>query len=151
MNAKKYLNQIRYIDELIQSNNQEVKELKELYDSIAGTDYSKERVQESSESTDARFVKIVEKILELEEIIRNQNAEMLDLKLQIKKVINNLENNDEKLLIQEKYINFKTIKQISEEMHVSERTAKRIHKRALENIKVGTLCHDKQCYNSIVK
>lgn len=135
MNAKQYLRQAYRLNELIQSNQQELDELHELSTSLPGTDYSKDKVQTSS-SNDAGYTKIVQKIVELEDAIKTDIEKMLSLKLEIRNVINDVQDNEEKLLLKHRYLNFMSWEDICELMCVSMRTAHRIHSSALQNVNV---------------
>ena len=135
MRAKQYLKQAYRLNELIQSNQNELDELKELSTNLSGIDYSKDRVQ-TSPSGDAGYTNIVLKILELEDAIKTDIEKLLSLKLEIRTTINEVQDNEEKLLLKHRYLNFMTWDDICELMHVSMRTAHRIHSLALENVKV---------------
>lgn len=135
MNAKQYLNQSYKLNELIESNQQELADLNLLKASISGIDYSKDKVQVSP-SGDASFVKVVEKIVELEEAIEADTERMLELKLEIRNVINLVVDNEEKLLLKYRYLNFLSWEEICDRMNVSIRTAHRIHSEALESVVV---------------
>ena len=144
MQAKDYLRQAYRINLLIQSNEKELQELHELSTSISGIDTSKDTVQ-TSPSGDASYTKIIEKIDELERIIKNDIDKLLNLKLEIKKTIDAVPDNEERLLLQERYLNFMEWDDICESMYISIRHIHRIHGRALntvnEILKVGTSCH----------
>ena len=138
MSAKQYLKQAYRLNELIQSNQKELDELHDLSISLPGTDYSKDKVQTSG-SSDASYTKIIEKIIELEKAIESDIEKLLSLKLEIRTVINQVNDNEEKLLLKHRYLNFMSWDEICFEMNVSMRTAHRIHNLALQ--KVDTLCH----------
>lgn len=135
MQAKQYLKQAYRLNELIQCNQQELADLRLLSDSIPGIDYSKDRVQ-TSPSGDAGFTNIVAKIIELENAINTDIEKMLSLKLEIRTVINEVQDNEEKLLLKLRYLNFMSWEDICDEINVSMRTAHRIHAAALANVKV---------------
>ena len=138
LKTKEYLRQAFRLHDLIQSNEEELKNLKDLSISLPGTDYSKERVQ-TSNSSDARYAEIIAKIDELERVIQDEIDEMLSLKLEIRNVINNVKDNSEKLVLKYRYLNFFTWEDISNRMNVSWKTVHRIHNNALKNVKVDTL------------
>lgn len=135
MNAKQYLKQAYRLNELIHSNKQELADLRLLSDSISGMDYSKDRVQTST-SSDAGFTNIVAKIVELEKVINIDTERMLSLKLEIRESINAVQDNDEKLLLKYRYLNFMSWEDVCSFMKVSMRTAHRIHAAALSNVVV---------------
>lgn len=135
MCTKQYLKRAYRLNELIQSNQQELDELHELSTSLPGIDYSKDKIQTSG-SNDAGYAKIVEKIIELEKAIKSDIEKLLSLKLEIRTVINAVEDNEEKLLLKHRYLNFMSWDEICYEMNVSMRTAHRIHSSALQNVVV---------------
>ena len=132
MNIKQFLKQAYRLNELIQCNKQELDELHQLSTSLPGTDYSKDRVQTSA-SGDAGYTKIVEKIIELEDAIKSDVEKMLSLKLEIRNVINAVPDNEERLLLHLRYLNFMVWEDICDDMNVSMRTAHRIHSLALQS------------------
>lgn len=134
--AKQYLKQAYRLNELINSNLQELQDLKQLSLSISAIDYSKERVQGGTSSSDAKFVDLISKIVELEEVIDKDVDRFVNLKIQIRDTINAVENLDEQVLLRYRYINFLTWEQICEKMNVSLRTIHRIHSTALKNVKI---------------
>jgi DNA-directed RNA polymerase specialized sigma subunit len=138
LKAKEYLRQAYRLHDLIQSNKEELKNLKELSISLPGTDYSKERVQ-TSNSADARYTEIIAKIDELERVIQQEIDDMLALKLEIRNVINSVKDNSEKLVLKYRYLNFFTWDNICYRMNISLKTVHRIHNNALKNVKVDTL------------
>lgn len=135
MTAKQYLKQAYRLNDLIKSNQQELADLRLLSDGVPGIDYSKERVQ-SSPSQDAPFVHIVCKIIELENEINAEINRMVSLKLEIRSVINAVQDHDERLLLKYRYLNFMQWDDICEHMQVSMRTAHRIHAAALANVQI---------------
>ena len=135
MNAKEYLNQAYRLNELIASNELEMKDLEELKCSLGAIDYSKDRVQTSS-SSDAGYTRIVHAIADLESAIREDTEKLLHLKLEIRTVINELQDNEQKLVLKYRYLNFMEWENVAEELCVSKRTAIRIHDVAIENIVV---------------
>lgn len=136
MNAKQYLKQAYRLNELIKSNQEELSALRESASCIPGIDYSKDKVQSSKSSGDASFVNMITKIIELEEFINNDIAKCINLKNEIRTVINDVQDADEKLLLRLRYINFNTWDEISEKLEVSVRTVHKIHADALNNVKV---------------
>lgn len=136
MNSKQYLKQAYRLNELIRCNQQELEELKELSTILPGTDYSKERVKGGGSTGDASYTQIIEKMIALEEAIKADIEKLLSLKLEVRAVINEVVDNEEKLLLKHRYLNFETWEDICELMNVSERTVHRLHSSALKNVKV---------------
>lgn len=133
LNAKLFLIQAYRLNELIISNEEELAKLNELSTGIPGTDYSKDRVQ-TTPSGDASYTKIIERIVELERVIKNDIESFLKLKLEIRNTIDSVCDNDEKLLLRQRYLNFSSWEDICQMMHVSSRTVHRIHAKALDSV-----------------
>ena len=133
MNAKQYLRQAYRIDQLIRSNKKEIEELRELSTCISGIDTSKEVVQ-TSKSGDASYVKIIERIDELEKLIKSDIDKLLNLKIEIRNIIDSVPDSEERLLLHYRYLHFMNWEEICESMYVSERTIHRIHGRALNSV-----------------
>lgn len=133
MNAKQYLKQAYRLDELIRSNKEELDNLKELSTSVGAIDYAKDRVQTSADN-DAAYTRQVMQIVELERAINEDIEKLYALKLEIRTAINEVIDQDEKLLLRSRYLNFMPWDDICSEMNISMRTAHRIHHDALEDI-----------------
>lgn len=130
MNAKQYLKQSYRLNELIKS---EMEELNQLRNVSICLDYSKDKIQ-TSQIADDKMVNTVDKIIELENLIRSHIDKMIDLKTEIRNVIDAVDNVDEKLLLKLKYLNFHTFDEIVDDMHISISTVHRIHGNALRNV-----------------
>lgn len=135
MQSKQYLKQAYRLNELIRCNQKELDELHELSTSLPATDYSKDKVQTSLPG-DAGYTNIIAKIDELERVIKEDIEKLLSLKLEIRNVINSVQDNDEKLLLNLRYLNFMSWDEVCFEMSVSMRTAHRIHSMALQSVEV---------------
>lgn len=135
MNVKQYLKKAYKLNELIQCNKQELDDLRELASSVPGIDYAKDRVQ-TSPSSDAGFTNIVYKIIELENAINADIERMLSLKLEIRNVISNVQDNEERLILHKRYLNFETWEEICDSLGLSLRTVQRIHTSALNNVNI---------------
>ena len=133
MTSKEYLRQAFRINELISTNEKEIENLRELAVSLPGTDYSKEKVQTSS-SGDASFTNVIAKIDELERMIVDEIEQMVQLKIEIRNTINLVRDNEERLLLKCRYLNFLTWDEICEKLNVSSRTVHRIHSAALISV-----------------
>ena len=133
LNAKQYLKQLYRLDDLIKSNQKELKELKELSTTIKSVNYEKERVQESGADNNARYTKIVDKIIDLENAIMTDINNLLSLKKEIRGKVESVQDADEKSVLRCMYINFMNGYEICDELGMSKSTLNRIHKRALKN------------------
>ena len=82
MNAKEYLQQAYRLNELIDSNQRELDQLRALSTSISAVDVSKERVQGGADSHD-KIGSIIAKIVDLNDIINDEIDRFVDLKTDI--------------------------------------------------------------------
>lgn len=133
MNAKQFLRQAYKLNELIESDKEELENLRSLSESISG-DMTQERVQTSASSD--KIVNIIAKIVDLENEIYDEIEQLIALKKQIRDVINKLENINEKLVLKYRYLMFFQWEEICDKMHYSPRQIHRFHDSALENIEV---------------
>ena len=141
MQAKLYLRQAYRIDQLIQSNKKELEELHELSISIAAVDTAKDNVQTSLPG-DASYTKVIERIDELERVIKNDIEKLLNLKIDIRNTIDSVPDDTEKLLLQHRYLHFMNWEEISKSMYISTRHVHRIHGRALNTVdEILKRCH----------
>lgn len=134
MDAKEYLNQTRAIDIRINANVEKIENLREMSTSLSGTNFSTSRVQDSKRSNDAAFVNSILKITELENEIDSDTCKLIELKEEISKAINSIQDSRQYMLLQMRYINLSTWDDIAFKMNYSLRTIHRIHIKALESI-----------------
>lgn len=131
MKAKEYLQQLKCLDTLI---DQKIKELDELrsMSTVGAVDYSTERVQ-SSHSQDAPFVRIVHKIIELEQEINSEIDTFVDKKHRIINQIQKLKNPDYISLLFKRYVEFKKFETIAIEMNYTYQYILNMHGYALKS------------------
>ena len=135
MNAQDYLKRAHRIYELIESLKDELAEVRMLADSIASPVLS-DLPKAPSRSSDPPYVRYVMKIVELEGKIEAEIENYLKIKDEIRNVINEVADNEERLLLRYRYINFLEWDDIAERMHIATRTAHRIHGAALLRVKI---------------
>ena len=137
MKAKDYLKQTDRLVKQIELMNQELLQLKLMSESIQAVQYG-ERVVSGSKSKDAPFVRCLIKIADLEEKIKKKQDELVQVKLEISDVINELEDIDERILLLARYVNRSSWEDIYETLHRSKSAVHRLHSSALRNLKVPT-------------
>lgn len=135
LTAKQYLKQAHRLNELINSEVEELEQLMQLSSSTSSSNLSG-MPSSSNRNTEATYAKAVIKVIDLEEKIKDEIASYVKLKDEIRDTINALTDNDEKLLLRYRYINFLTWEEICEKLNISMRTVHRFHASALQNIKV---------------
>lgn len=129
--AKEYLQQLRRLDTVIDQKIKELDDLRSMSTSVGSIDYSKERVQ-TSPSGDAPFVKIVNKMIELDEEINRDIDDFVDRKHKIINEIQSLENTKHIQILFKKYVEYKTFEQISVEMNYTYQYIVLLHGYALK-------------------
>lgn len=134
MTSKEYLRQAYRLNELIDSDAEELERLRELSFKIAGGNYG-ERVM-SSGRKEPSFVRYIDEIDEMEQKIHAELCELVLLKRNITQAINRMENREERLVLTYRYLSNKTWEQISSILSVSLRTVHRIHQSALNHFSV---------------
>jgi DNA-directed RNA polymerase specialized sigma subunit len=135
MHAKQYLKQAYRLNDLINSDLEELDELRTFSESISSPNFSG-MPSSGTRNVEPTFARAVDKIIDLENHINEEIIRLVDLKKEIRCVINEVIDGDEKLLLKYRYINFCTWDDICEKMDISIRTAHRIHATALANVKV---------------
>lgn len=129
MQVKEFLNKIRHIDMMIDCKCGQIKDLRDRLTSISCP--MGEKVQSTKDPD--KFTDPVSKIIELEQEINEDIDKLIDLKRVARKVIEQLDNEVEKMILYKRYFENKTFEQISVEMNYSWRQIHRLHGSALHN------------------
>lgn len=140
MKAKEYLMQIEILSVKIEQKKLRAKEYRDLALCSGGFDYSKERVQTSNlgGQIEDRIIKYVS----LESEITENIFMLQQMKDKITGEIHNLNNSDYIILLYKRYVECKTLGQISKDMHYSYDRVRHMHGNALmefEKINLSTL------------
>lgn len=129
MTAKEYLNQARVLDMLINAKQSELYSLKLMATSISSPVIS-EKAQSGGENNTMR---IIDKIVDLQNEINLEIDKLVDLKSQIRNEIKQINNPVERILLTERYINNKSWLEIAKVMHYTERQVHNIHGKSLKH------------------
>lgn len=132
MTEKEYLSQAYRLDQKISSDLEEVASLREMSASVSSPQLT-ERVQ-TSKNVDAPFVRVLEKIINLEGRINQEVELLMELKEQIRVVITTVEDTDERMVLKYRYVHNYTWEQIGNELHADARTVRRWHGKALHHV-----------------
>lgn len=135
MTAKQYLRQVYRLNELIQSDLEELEQLKALSTSISSPNLSG-MPHSATRSTEAPFAKCVAKIIDLERIINDEIDRFVDMKKEVRETINTLESPNEVLVLKLRYVEFLKWGAVAVKMNLSLKQVHRIHGDALQNIKI---------------
>ena len=134
MTAKEYLRQAYRLDHRINSDISEMERLQEMVLSISSPGF--EEHHSANRPTQAPFVCKYEKVWELQRKISQEIDRLVDLKEQMREVIAEVSDVDEKLVLRYRYILNKTWEQIGDELHADRATIYRWHDRALRHIRL---------------
>lgn len=134
---KHYLMQIKYIDEDIESRQEEIKRLKNsLYMNTSAI--KADTVQESRKGHyDDKYIKLLEE----SEKLNNRIDELIDLKVKITNEIDLIEDRRYRIILREHYLNMRTFEHIASAMCYDVRHVHRLHGEALLAINHVIVCH----------
>lgn len=127
--AKEYLNQARVLDMLINTKQSELYKLRLMATSVSSPSIT-EKVQSSGDNTAMR---IIDKIVDLQNEINLEIDKLVDLKSQIRGEIKQINDPVERILLTERYINNKSWMEIANMMHYTERQVHNIHGKSLKH------------------
>ena len=136
MTKKQYLRQGYKIRQEIKIQRDILNELENNLDNVRSFDYSKDKLQGGPVQDDTVMIEKINRIIEVQEIIREKEAELKRLQANLYLEINRLTNTNEKILLQARYILNETWEQIAERLGYSVMHTHRIHRSALENFKM---------------
>ena len=128
MTAKEYLRSIKYLDSAINAKQAELDRLKRDMCSIKGVTYDGDKVQGGI--TDS--MKIVDKIIDLNNVINAEIDKLVDLKAEAHNKIEKVCNEKFISLLTDIYINGYTFEQVAERMNITDKTICRWHGQALQ-------------------
>lgn len=135
MTKKQYLKQGYRLRQEIKIQNDILLDLKSNLGNVKGIDYSKDKLDGGPLQDDSNMVNKIDKILQVEELIKNKVEELKKFQANLYLEILKLDNTNEKILLQARYILNETWEEIAERLGYSVMHIHRIHKKALENFK----------------
>lgn len=138
MTAKEYLKQAYRLDQKINSDIAEAQMLRQMASSVGSSGF--EEHHNPNRPTEAPFVRCLEKVWKLEQKINVEIDRLVDLKEQIRTVIDKVENADEQMVLRYRYIHNWTWERIGNELYADERTIRRWHESALQHVEVPNDC-----------
>lgn len=129
MTAKEYLEQAKAIDDLIRSREREYRELQKDAELLKAVNTSGISVKGGNVSDP---MKVIDKIIALQNEITNEIKKLIDLKAEIRHRINRVYNPQFVALLTDRYITGLTLEQIAEKKDKSYETIKGWHGEALQ-------------------
>lgn len=138
MTAKEYLEQAYCIDERIESKLMQIESLKSLAARVTSV-FSD--IPHSSTPDNQRLEKTIAEIIDLENEVIIDIGRLINLKRKINSAINSVDNPEHRTLLEMRYLNFMTWKQIATKIDCDVRHIYRLHGQALVKIKKYIECH----------
>lgn len=133
MTAKDYLNQAYHIDHRIESKLSQIESLKSLATRVT-TVFSD--MPHSASPDNQRLQKTIAEIVDLENEVSTDITQLVSLKREIKNIINQVQNEKYRTLLELRYLNFWTWEQIAVNLNFSIQHTYRIHDEALKKISI---------------
>ena len=137
MTAKQYLKQARYLDERI---NTKIAQVSSLHDLATKATSTLSDMPGSPTRNTHRMEDIIIKILMLENEINADIDHLVDLKDEILSVIKAVDDEECRLLLEKRYLNFEQWEDIAAEMRTGVKNIYRLHDKALKMLVLPEKC-----------
>ncbi|MGX7168932.1 DUF1492 domain-containing protein [Facklamia hominis] len=128
MTPKEFLQQAFYLDHRINSKIEQIDSLNSLAQKATSTLSDMPKAPGRNIS---RLEEIIVKVVMLEEEINKDIDELVDLKVKITEVINEVPDKEQQMVLEKRYLNFLSFEQIAVDLNFSIQHVFRIHKQAL--------------------
>lgn len=138
MTVKEYLSQAYRIDQRINSKLEQVASLRDLANKVTAS-YRTEPISTTRPGSSKENA--IVKIIDLENQIDEDIDKLVDIKRDIMKVIKSVEQPEYNLLLELRYLNYKTWEEIAGIMNYSWRNVHYVHSKALAAVKLDSVLH----------
>ena len=135
MTKKQYLRQGYKLKQEIKSLEQTLKELESNLDNVKAIQYSKDKLQGGPLQDDTNIIEKIDKIIEVENIIKSKLLELKTFQADLILKILKLKDLNEKRVLQARYVMNLSWEETAKELDCSLSYAYTIHGRALKNFK----------------
>lgn len=129
MTSKQYLEQLSTLDRMIQNKLEEIFKIRSTI-VLPSCNSNGDRVQTSSSSD--RMADVFSKIMVLEQEYDALTDRYNDLRRDVFQKLNMMSYDKHRQILKMKYVECRSIRQISMKLHMTDRGCKKAHKRALE-------------------
>ena len=138
MNAKEYLSQATWLDQMIDSKLEQLEALKSLSMKVTSS-FTKEKIS-GGNIEKSKMESTIVKVIDLENEINADIDRLIDLKKNIQDTINKMEDINQQLLLELRYLSRKGWDEIAALMGYDPRTVYRMHGKALKEFEKMKLC-----------
>ena len=130
MNAKKYLNQAIWLDQMINNKREQLESLMSLSMKVTSS-FGKEKVS-GGNIQKSKMESTIVKMMDLENELSSDIDRLVDLKKDMQDTINSMDDLNQQLLLELRYLGGKSWDEIAASMGYDPRTVYRIHGKALK-------------------
>ena len=138
MNAKEYLSQALWLDQMIDSKLEQLATLKSLAMKVTSS-FSKEKIC-GGNIEKSKMESTIVKVIDLENEINADIDRLVDFKKDIQDTINKMDDINQQLLLELRYLSGKGWDEIAASMGYDPRTVYRIHGKALKEFERMKMC-----------
>lgn len=138
MNAKEYLSQAVWLDRMIDSKLEQLEMLKSLAMKVTSS-FTKEKIS-GGNIEKSKMESTMVKVIDLEHEINVDIDRLVDLKKDIQDTINRMNDINQQLLLELRYLSGKGWDEIAASMGYDPRTVYRIHGKALKEFERMIMC-----------
>jgi len=138
MNAKEYLSQALWLDQMIDSKLEQLATLKSLAMKVTSS-FSKEKIC-GGNIEKSKMESTIVKVIDLENEINADIDRLVDFKKDIQDTINKMDDINQQLLLELRYLSGKGWDEIAASMGYDPRTVYRIHGKALKEFEKMKMC-----------
>lgn len=139
MKAKKYLNNLHRLNNLIEQKHREMEELEAMALTIPAIDCTREVVQ-TSKSPNAQYTTLIHKLVEMNKYTNELIDFYVDEKKRIIEEIESIEHEPHARLLYLRYVENMSLENIAKKMHQSLSWVKKNHVEALKMFDLKLLC-----------
>ena len=138
MNAKEYLSQAVWLDRMIDSKLEQLEMLKSLAMKVTSS-FTKEKIS-GGNIEKSKMESTMVKVIDLEHEINADIDRLVNLKKDIQDTINKMDDINQQLLLELRYLSGKGWEEIAASMGYDPRTVYRIHGKALKEFERMKMC-----------
>ena len=138
MNAKEYLSQAVWLDRMIDSKLEQLETLKSLAMKVTSS-FTKEKIS-GGNIEKSKMESTMVKVIDLEHEINADIDRLVNLKKDIQDTINKMDDINQQLLLELRYLSGKGWDEIAASMGYDPRTVYRIHGKALKEFERMKMC-----------
>ena len=129
MTAEKYFSRLIYLNQKINANIEELERIKAMMDSVSSP--KTDGFITSKGGPSSRVESLVVKFTDLEADIDEEIFDLIDMERDARKVLLQIENQTQRIVLQEFYLNRRTIEAIASSLYLTYRRVQTIKKEGL--------------------